>query len=339
MAEEQAEKLVAARAALARAEAATGLRTRLRVVGGSEATGREAAPGGGGSSRGGPDGGARPGGDRPDGGGHQGGEPTDGGARPEVLDGGTRPAATGLTASGLAAPGPAGGEPRATSGDAEHLPVPAALAPLLPTGLPRGTVTRVTGSAALLLALAGAACGEEGWAALTAMPDVGWRAAAAAGLPLDRVVVVPDPGPGAPAVLGALVDGVEVLLVGRCIAMAPRDRRSLLSRLRLRGSVLLTAHDWEGADAVLSVRGRSWRGLAPGRGLLTAQEVEVSLDGRRGAAAGGSLRVLLGADGVSALPGQDGAGTGGRPGAVVADERPGERVAPGGAPALRAVGA
>ncbi|MGC5629741.1 hypothetical protein ACPYO6_16020, partial [Georgenia sp. Z1344] len=262
--EGQEDRLATARAALARAETATGLRTRLRVVGGSEASGHES-----GAS---PDGGARLGGNAPDGGAHLGGNAPDGGAHP----GGDASSSVAVRAGG-ARPG----SRRTTSGDAEHLPVPAALAPLLPAGLPRGTVTRVTGSAALLLALAGTACGEEGWAALTAMPDVGWHAAAAAGLPLDRVVVVPDPGPGAPAVLGALVDGVEVLLVGRCTAMAPRDRRSLLSRLRLRGSVLLTAHDWEGADAVLSVRGRSWQGLAPGRGLLTAQEVEVAIDGRR----------------------------------------------------------
>ncbi|MGC5617083.1 hypothetical protein [Georgenia sp. Z1491] len=305
---EQVDRLAAARAALVRAETATGLRTRLRVVGGSEA----------------PDGGAHPGGNVPDGGAHL------------VAD---RPAAPGRARAEESLPERA----RATtSGDAEHLPVPAALAPLLPAGLPRGTVTRVTGSAALLLALAGAACGQEGWAALTAMPDVGWRAAAAAGLPLDRVVVVPDPGPGAPAVLGALVDGVEVLLVGRCTAMAPRDRRSLLSRLRLRGSVLLTAHAWEGADAVLSVHGRTWQGLAPGRGMLTAQEVDVSIDGRRGAAAGGSVRVLLGADGVSALPGDAGVRGGARAdgtrGAVGDDVRDGGRQVAGTA-ALRAVGA
>ena len=248
MADARMRKLASARAALASAEAKTGLRTRLRVVGGA-------------------------------------GAPTDPPGAPSPDD----DAPSAVPAPPAVAPG----------GDLEHLPVPDALRSLLPHGLPRGTVTRVTGSAALLLALAGAACGEEGWAVLTAMPDVGWRAASAAGLPLDRVVVVPDPGPGAPAVLGALVDGVDVLLMGKCPAMAPRDRRALLSRLRRRGSVLITSDHWEGADTVLSVHGRSWRGLATGFGVLTDQEVEVRLGGRRGAAAGGSTTVLLGAGGVA----------------------------------------
>jgi hypothetical protein len=129
--------------------------------------------------------------------------------------------------------------------------------------------------------------------------------------------------------------------------MAPRDRRALLSRLRRRGSVLITSDHWEGADTVLSVHGRSWRGLAPGFGVLTDQEVEVRLGGRRGAAAGGSTTVLLGAGGVAparrAEPARSGAVGAGQQVQAERHEEPasaaGGRTATWARPTLAAVGA
>ena len=96
------------------------------------------------------------------------------------------------------------------------LPLPDGLAPLLPAGgLRRGTAVQVSGSTSLLLALAAAAGAGEVWCALMAMPDVGLAAAAEAGLDLTHTVVVPRPGPDAPAVLGALIDGFDVVVLGR----------------------------------------------------------------------------------------------------------------------------
>src|SRR5699024_7127411 len=116
------------------------------------------------------------------------------------------------------------------------LPVPAPLEVLLPGGLRPGTIAEVRGSTSVLLALAQAAAGDERWSVLAGMPDVGWAAAAAAGLDLARVVAVPRPGPDAAGVLGALVDGFDVLLVGPCPHLGPAGRRSLSARLRQRGA-------------------------------------------------------------------------------------------------------
>ncbi|TNC17193.1 hypothetical protein FHE66_11790, partial [Georgenia sp. 311] len=146
-----------------------------------------------------------------------------------------RPAA----AAHPAAPGSVTG-----GGMSEHLPVPAVLAGFFPAdGLRRGSVVQVGGSSSLLLALLAAAQGE-GWAGLAALPDVGLQAAAEAGLALERALLVPRPGPEAASVVGALVDGVDVLAVGDCRALGARDRRLLSARLRSRGAVLLSTAHW-----------------------------------------------------------------------------------------------
>ncbi|WP_170297378.1 hypothetical protein, partial [Georgenia thermotolerans] len=190
---------------------------------------------------------------------------------------------------------------RPAPGDDRYLPVPDALAPLFPGGaLARGGVVQVTGSTSVLLALAGAASADGAWCALAALPDVGWRAAAAAGLALDRVAVVPRPGPDAAAVVGALVDGFDVLVVGPCPALGERDRRLLGSRLRTRGAVLLSTHPWPGAHLVLRAAARSWDGLGQGWGHLADQELTVRATGRGGAVRAREVRVQVGAEGMRA---------------------------------------
>ncbi|HIZ34594.1 MAG TPA: hypothetical protein H9815_02360, partial [Candidatus Ruania gallistercoris] len=65
------------------------------------------------------------------------------------------------------------------------LPVPPALSELFPEGgLRRGSTVQVGGGMSVLLALAGAAMGEESWCALVDLPDAGLAAAAGLGLPL-----------------------------------------------------------------------------------------------------------------------------------------------------------
>jgi hypothetical protein len=179
------------------------------------------------------------------------------------------------------------------------LPVPQVLAPLFPGGaLARGSVVQVSGSTSVLLALAAAAATDGAWCALAAMPDVGWRAAAGAGLALDRVAVVPAPGPDAAAVVGALTDGFDVLVVGRCPALGERDRRSIAARVRNRGAVLLSTHDWPGAHLVLRATRSGWEGLGQGWGHLVDQELTVRATGRAGAAVAREVHVRVGPDGL-----------------------------------------
>ncbi|PFG38274.1 hypothetical protein ATJ97_0747 [Georgenia soli] len=261
-------RLAAARAALNRAETAAGLRTRLGGPGLSTSP----------TLTGEPD---RPVADAP---------PVVGPALTSVA-----PAAQAHAQGGTAHPGH---DPFGPGAD-RSLPVPQVLAPLFPGGaLARGSVVQVSGSTSVLLALAAAAGSDGAWCALAAMPDVGWRAAAGAGLALDRVAVVPAPGPDAAAVVGALTDGFDVLVVGRCPALGERDRRSIAARVRTRGAVLLSTHDWPGAHLVLRATRSGWEGLGQGWGHLVDQELTVRATGRAGAAVAREVHVRVGPDGL-----------------------------------------
>ncbi|MGO1317123.1 MAG: hypothetical protein ACTMIR_08825 [Cellulomonadaceae bacterium] len=172
------------------------------------------------------------------------------------------------------------------------LPVPHGLRELLPAGLPRGGVVQVTGSTALVLTMLAEAGGaQEVWTAVVGQPRIGLLAAAQTGVALDRLVLVPEPGAQTAAVLAALVDGVDVLVVGPAAALVAADRRRLVARARERGTVLVATTPWPGARTVLEVTGVRWRGLGAGTGRLLSRELSV----RRADAAGlgGRARVEL----------------------------------------------
>lgn len=172
------------------------------------------------------------------------------------------------------------------AGDDRFLRVPDALAPLVPSGgLRRGSVVQVGGSASLLLSLTAEACRDGAWCAVVGMPDLGLAAAAEIGLPLDRTALVPRPGAAAAAVLGAALDGFDIVVAGPVPQLTDRDRRQLSSRLRHRSAVLLSTHPWPGAELVLSVTRTRWGGIGQGSGSLRERELVVEVDGR-GAAAG-----------------------------------------------------
>lgn len=173
------------------------------------------------------------------------------------------------------------------------LPVPPPLAPLLPEGLRRGAATVVTGSTSLLLALVAAACAGGGWSAVVGQPSVGLLAAAQAGVTLDRFALVPQPGPQTAHVLAALVDGLDVVVVGPQAALPEADRRRITARVRDRGAVLLSTVPWPGAQVVLTVEHSRWTGVGTGDGRLRAQQVRVARSGRSGAGVPAGLDLTL----------------------------------------------
>lgn len=163
------------------------------------------------------------------------------------------------------------------------LPVPGVLSPLLPDGLRRGSTTAVLGSTSLVLALLAEACAGGAWAAVVGQPTIGLLAAAQAGVVLERLAVVPRPGLEAPTVVAALLDGMDVVLVGPEAVLTDGDRRRLVSRARERGSVLLTSATWPGADVVLTTEHGRWSGIGAGDGRLRTCELRVTRTGRGGA--------------------------------------------------------
>jgi hypothetical protein len=95
---------------------------------------------------------------------------------------------------------------------------------------------------------------------------------------VSRLALVPNPGPDLPAVAGALLDGMDLVVVGGRVAEA--QARRLSARARHRGAVLIPFGPWPGVDLELSyVRGR-WSGPESGYGHLAGRELTVSSRGR-----------------------------------------------------------
>lgn len=167
--------------------------------------------------------------------------------------------------------------------DAEVLPVLPVLRGLLPHGaLQRGSVVTTGAWGLLALALAAGPAAGGAWCAAVGLPELGVAAAAGAGIDLDRLLLVPDPGEIWPQVVAPLLDGCDLVLLrppGRIPAQA---RRRLEATARRHGTVLLVAGEWDGAQTRLRVTETEWTGIGPGHGRLRARRVRVVAEGRGG---------------------------------------------------------
>jgi len=205
------------------------------------------------------------------------------------------------------------------------------LAALLPGGvLPVGGVLAVQGSTSLLLGLLAAPSREGAWTALVGAPAVGLLAAADAGIDLARTVVVPAPGPDAPAVLAALLDGMDLVVVGPRAALTDTDRRRLAARTRQRDAVLLATDRWPGAHVTLDARGGAWTGVDAGAGWLRRRTLRVLRTGRGAAARPVEIdvEVPLGGEEPVLAPAatrSDGAAPAGSPRPDAVDDAPDDR--------------
>lgn len=172
------------------------------------------------------------------------------------------------------------------------LPVLPEVRGLLPAGgLRRGSTVAVAprgpgpfGATSVLLALVAAASAAGSWCAVVGMPTLGLVAAAEFGVALDRLALVPDPGPEWPSVVAALLDGVDVVVVAPPGPVAAALASRLAARARQRGGVLVPYGSWSGADVVLETAGGAWQGLGRGRGRLSRRELVISRRGRGAAA-------------------------------------------------------
>jgi hypothetical protein len=169
---------------------------------------------------------------------------------------------------------------------ARVLPAHPALVQLLPWpgGIQRGATVAAVGSTSLLLALLSGALTGGSWGAAAGFPDLGMVAAAEAGVPLDRLALVPAPGPDWPTVVATLIDGFDVVAVATPPGAADSAIRALMNRARQKGCVLLPTTPWSGCDLTMTLTGRKWTGLGHGHGRLRGQEITVEAVGRGRAA-------------------------------------------------------
>jgi len=185
------------------------------------------------------------------------------------------------------------------------LPVCEPLGPLFSgAGIQRGSLVGVSGAGGvtLLLSLLVGPLAQGSWAAVVGLPDLGLEAAAAMGVDLRRIALVPDPGSSWTAVVAVLLDALDLVVVrppGHC---RPGDARRLAARARERGSVLVVTGGgpaWpERPDLELAVEADGWEGLGSGEGTLRRRPARVVVSGRRG---GGRPRSM-----TCWLPGPDG---------------------------------
>lgn len=172
---------------------------------------------------------------------------------------------------------------RLVSGERPSLPVPPQLREILPEGLRRGSVTVVAGSTSLLLSLLAEASQAGSWGALVGAPSINLLAAAQAGVDLSRLVLVPGPGIDSAPAVAALLDGMDIVVVGPEVVLVDSDRRRLAARARERASVVLAMRPWQGASMTLTAERSQWSGLGVGHGRLRSRLLTVTRSGRAGA--------------------------------------------------------
>lgn len=182
--------------------------------------------------------------------------------------------------------------PAAGVGADRLLPVAPELHPLLP-GLRRGSSVAVSGGTSMVLALLARASADGAWCAVVGLPRLGLLAAAQAGIALERLALVPHPGPEWPTVVAALLDGVELVVVAPPGPVGDRTASRLLARARQRGGVLVSYGRWPGAELTLTTEEEEWDGLEAGHGRLRCRELTIVATGRGAAARPRRVRVRL----------------------------------------------
>lgn len=162
--------------------------------------------------------------------------------------------------------------------DARALPAPAGLAERLPGGgILTGAAYALDGSMPLLTALLAEPSRIGVWCAVVGMPEFGVEHAAASGVDLERLVLVPHPGDRWLGVVAALVDAVGVVAVRPGGRAGDARAARLAARLRERQSTLLVEGAWPGVAASLAVTETTWSGLGAGHGFLDRVRMTVAI--------------------------------------------------------------
>lgn len=155
----------------------------------------------------------------------------------------------------------------------EQLPTHAALSGLIE--LQRGASYVVDHASLAILLMAGPSAGGA-WCAIIGSAEISLPAAAAAGVNLERTIVIPSPAEHWVEVLAALIDAVQVVVIRPRQLVEESIAARLAARLRDRGGVLVSWGQWPRAHAQLTITESSWRGVGQGHGHLQARQVTVA---------------------------------------------------------------
>lgn len=163
--------------------------------------------------------------------------------------------------------------------DYDIIPVPLALAEVLPGGLRRRQAVELGVSAGLAVELIAHISGNGGVVAVVGWPELGYIGVPAAGGDLTKIVVIPDAGVDGLEVVAALVEGVDVVLYRNPVdSHLPAGRtRKLMAKLRAGRAALLTVGlRLETSAPLITADIIGYRGIGPGVGRIQAVDMRVS---------------------------------------------------------------
>lgn len=146
----------------------------------------------------------------------------------------------------------------------------------------RGSVLSIAGAGSVLLGVLAAASAADAHVAIVGMPALSMLRLVEMGGVVERIAVIPDPGPDPVRIAAVLLDGIDVVVLNLGgVSVPPTRARAVTARVRAKDALLVVVDgQWPGTDLRLEARVVGYHGLAPGHGRLRSIEVAVTVDGR-----------------------------------------------------------
>ncbi|WP_066905380.1 hypothetical protein [Millisia brevis] len=180
-------------------------------------------------------------------------------------------------------PGGASADGRLRSRAHGSLPAPAGMESIFPRGVvDRGSVLSIAGAGSVLLGVLAAATAADAHVAIVGMPALSMLRLVELGGVVDRIAVIPDPGPDPVRIAAVLLDGIDVVVLHLGgMAVPPTRARAVTARVRAKDALLVVVDgSWPGTDLRLESRVVGYRGVASGHGRLRSIEIAVAVDDR-----------------------------------------------------------
>ena len=87
-------------------------------------------------------------------------------------------------------------------------------------------------------------------------PGSAWSPRPRSGVAVDRLALIPRPGPDWVDTVGALLDGMDIVVIATPAGVPAQLAARLAAKTRQRGAVLMPVGAWPGADITFEVVGR-----------------------------------------------------------------------------------
>lgn len=180
------------------------------------------------------------------------------------------------------------GRPSLQAQQAEPIPTHPALSGLLQL---RAGASYAVDNASLAIAMMAGPSAEGAWCAIIGSAELSLPAAAAAGVVLERTIVIPEPAGQWLDVIAAVIDAVQVVVLRPPEAVTEAAASRLSARLRARGGVLVAWGQWPRTQAQLSITDSAWQGVGQGNGHLRSRQATIAV--RQGSAPARTARMWL----------------------------------------------